>query len=103
MLTVTTSKVLHGDPTKIIENSAWGEHPSGWKKYYCIRNRIYTYRKYGKNSFALYVSLFWMTRDDIWATLRSGQARAYNIRLSLCATFDGLLGILGKNAHFLPS
>ena len=102
MFTIQASKIVHGEQTKSFEGSAWGPSPSGWRKYYAIRNQIYTYRKYGKPRLAFYRRLFNVTCDDIRKTLRSNQAKSYNIKLSLCATFDGLRGKLGKNAHFLP-
>jgi len=102
MVTVPASKIVHGEQTKSLKDSPWGQSPSGWKKYYAIRNQIYTYRRYGKPSLAFYIDLFRVTRNDIRKTLRSDRDRSYNIRLSLCATFDGLRGKLGKNARFLP-
>jgi len=102
MFTVPASKVVHGERAKTLGSSPWGQSPSGWKKYYAIRNQIYTYKRYGKPNLAYYRHLFRVTRDDIRKSLRSNQARSYNIRLSLCATFDGLRGKLGKNAHFRP-
>ena len=103
MFTVPTSKIVHGEQTKSLKDSPWGQPPSGWKKYYAIRNKIYTYRKHGKPSLACYVDLLMVTSNDIRKTLCSNRNRSYNIRLSLCATFDGLRGKLGKNARFLPS
>jgi GT2 family glycosyltransferase len=102
MFTVPASKIVHGERGRALGSSPWGQSPSGWKKYYAIRNQIYTYRKHGNVSLLFYIGLFRQTRDDIRTTLRSNQARSYNIRLSLCALFDGLRGKLGKNAHFLP-
>ena len=102
MFTVPASKIVHGERGKALSSSPWGQSPSGWKKYYGIRNRVYTYRKYGKPSLAFYLGLLHGTYSDIRNTLRSNQDRSYNVKLSLCATFDGLRGKLGKNAHFLP-
>ncbi|MDG7041494.1 MAG: glycosyltransferase family 2 protein [Nitrososphaerota archaeon] len=102
MLTVPASRIVHGEPGKVVDNSPWGWPPTGWKKYYGIRNRIYTYRKHGNPNLKFYLGLFRETYLDINNTLRSKQDRAYNIKLLLCAMFHGLRGKLGKNAHFLP-
>jgi len=102
MFTVPASKIVHGERGRALGSSPWGQSPSGWRKYYAIRNQIYTYRRHGKPGLLYYRGLFRATRDDIEKTLRSDQATYYNIKLSLCATFDGLRGKLGRNAHFLP-
>jgi GT2 family glycosyltransferase len=102
MLTVPASRIVHGERGRALGSSPWGQPPSGWKKYYAIRNRVYTYRKHGKPSFAFYIGLFIETCVDIRNTLRSDQAKYYNIKLWLSGMFDGLRGKLGKNANFLP-
>jgi len=102
ILTVPGSRIVHGEPEKASGDSPWGQSPTGWKKYYAIRNRIYTYKTYGKHSPANYMKFFRETYIDIRNAMRSNQPKSYNIRVSLCATFDGLRGKLGKNTHFLP-
>lgn len=102
MFTIPASKILHGEPGKALDSSPWGPSPLGWRKYYAIRNQIYTYRKHGKPGLGYYRDLFNVTFGDIKKTLRSNQSKFYNIKLLLCATSDGLRGKLGKNAKFLP-
>lgn len=102
MVTVPASKIVHGVPTKSLKNSVWGQPPSGWKKYYAIRNSIYAYKKHGEPGFTFYMRQFRETLYGAKETLGSGKARYYNLKIILSATFDGLRGKLGKNSHFLP-
>ena len=102
MFTVPASKIVHGERTKGLKSSPWGQPPSGWRKYYAIRNSIYTYRKYGKPGLSFYLRQLIETLYGIRETLRSSQAKSYNLKILLCGTFDGLRGKLGKNTNFMP-
>ena len=103
MATVPASKIVHGEPKRSLQNSAGGQSPTGWRKYYVIRNSIYTYMKYGKPSIAFYMRLFRELLNGIIGALRSGTDKSYSLKINLYGVFDGLRGKLGKNHNFLPS
>jgi len=103
MLTVPSSKIIHGDPGKGPDKSPWGQPLSGWKRYYATRNRIYIYKKYGRPGTSLYINLLRVIWLNIREALLFRSSKFQNIRITLRGTMDGLRGKLGKNTRFIPN
>lgn len=103
MLTVPSSKIIHGDPGKGPDKSPWGQPLSGWKRYYATRNRIYIYKKYGRPGTSLYINLLTVIWLNIREALLFRSSKFQNIRITLRGAMDGLRGKLGKNTRFIPN
>jgi rhamnopyranosyl-N-acetylglucosaminyl-diphospho-decaprenol beta-1,3/1,4-galactofuranosyltransferase len=102
IFTVPGSRIIHGDRKANLSEPAMMRQPFDWKRYYGIKNRIYTYRKHGRGGLAFYRSVCSYTFDDIQGTLRFRQSKLRSLRIIFWGVIDGLRGKLGKNSRFLP-
>jgi rhamnopyranosyl-N-acetylglucosaminyl-diphospho-decaprenol beta-1,3/1,4-galactofuranosyltransferase len=101
MATVPASKIVHGHQTESPRNMPQRQLFK-WEWYYEPRNRIYTYRKYGKQRLRYFLRESGATLRHAGGILIFGTAKCYSMKGLLCGTLDGMRGKLGKNYHFLP-